>query len=155
MKNLKHISDQDLLKLHELMKSNKLKANDKRRADIIKHGYSTKFAYHIVRLFLEVEQIMATQDLILDNNVPILRSIREGEWTLEQIETWANDKEKHLENLYSTSSLQYEPDEGKIKSLLLEVIEMHYGSVSQSFVKDAGKEVLIREMQEVINKYLN
>jgi uncharacterized protein len=128
-------------------------SNPKRAATIEKYGFDTKFAYHVVRLFLEVEQILASGDLVLDNNVPILRSIREGEWTLDKLVEWAADKEKNLENLYHSSTLQHSPDEKAIKQLLIDVIEMHYGTISDSFVKDAGKDVLLSELRALVEKY--
>jgi predicted nucleotidyltransferase len=133
---------------------NKTNRSNPKRAEIIeKFGFDTKFAYHICRLLLEVEQIMMTGDVILDNNAKMLKSIREGEWTLEQIEKWADDKEADLEKFYVTSSLQHSPDEKKIKAVLMECIEMHYGSVSNSFMKDVGKEQLLADMQALVDKY--
>jgi len=128
-------------------------SNPKRQELIKNFGYDTKFAYHVVRLLLEVEQILVTQELVLDNNVEILKSIREGHWTLERLLQWAQDKEKDLEKLYHSSTLRYEPNEGVIKNLLMSCIEMHYGSISQSFAKDASKDLLLSEMMQVIEKH--
>lgn len=61
--------------------------------------YDCKFAYHIVRLINEVEQIMSEGDLDLERNNEQLKSIRRGEWKLEQIVEYFQFKEKDLRNL--------------------------------------------------------
>jgi predicted nucleotidyltransferase len=128
-------------------------SNPKRQKYVEDFGYDVKFGYHVVRLLLEVEEMMVKHDLTLDQNVPILKAIREGEWPLEKLQQWFEDKEKALEELYHKSTLRYEPDEAAIKRLLMEVIEMHYGSISQSFAKDVGKDTLISELENVIAKF--
>ncbi len=97
---------------------------------IQKHGYDVKFAYHVVRLLNEVEQILIEGDLDLMRNNDQLKEIRRGEWTIEQIEEYFMFKEKSLEEAYVKSTLQHSPDEDKIKRLLLEVLEEHYGSLA-------------------------
>ena len=104
--------------------------NPKRAECIEKFGYDTKFSYHIVRLLLECEQILTEHDLDLEKNSDILKSIRNGEWSLDKIIEWFGLKEKSLETAFSESKLQNRPDESKIKKLLLECLEMHYGDLS-------------------------
>ena len=135
------------------IKTKKHLQNTERAKDVEKHGYSTKFAYHLVRLCLEAEQILMHHDLVLDNNTQILRSIREGEWSLERLEEWFAEKEKSLEGLYNASSLRHSPDEDAIKRVLLECIEMHYGRVSETLQIEAPAQMLLREMQQVLDKY--
>jgi len=101
----------------------------KRRADYDKHGYSTKFAYHVVRLISEVEQILVEHDLELTRNREQLKAIRRGEWTKEEVREFFNQKEKALEQIYLDSTLQHKPDQNKIKQLLLHCLEHHYGSL--------------------------
>lgn len=101
-----------------------------KRLDVIdKFGYDVKFAYHIVRLLNEVEQILVEHDLDLERNREQLKSIRRGDWTLLEIETYFSEKELALEKLYLSSSLRHSPDEEGIKKLLMECLEMHYGSL--------------------------
>ena len=70
---LQDLSDEDLKRLYAAA----IKSN--REKDIVKHGYSTKFAYHIVRLLNEVEQILTEHDLDLERNREQLKSIRRGD----------------------------------------------------------------------------
>ncbi len=52
------------------------------RAELVAaHGYDTKFAYHVVRLIGEVEQILVEQDVDLQRDRELLKAIRRGEWT--------------------------------------------------------------------------
>jgi len=107
---------------------NKVNAsNEKRAASIAEHGYDLKFAYHIVRLLNEVEQILVEGDLDLQRNREQLKDIRRGEWTIEQVERYFEEKERALEATYAASSLPHSPDEDAIKRLLMNCLEEHYG----------------------------
>ncbi len=123
-----------------------------RRADYDKHGYSTKFAYHVVRLISEVEMILNEGDLDLTRNREQLKSIRRGEWTKIQLREFFNNKEKHLEELYLTSLLQQKPNERAIRQLLLNCLEHHYGSLDGcvSASADEGTEA-VRKLEEILN----
>ena len=71
----------------------------KRRESVEKFGYDVKFASHAVRLLDECEQILTNTDIDLQRNREQLKSIRRGEWTLDQVILWFESKEKHLEKL--------------------------------------------------------
>ncbi len=112
------------------MKGKNPQPGSKRYKSIQKYGYDVKFAYHIVRLLDEGEQILTEHDLHLDRNSAQLKDIRAGNWTVERIEQYFIDKEKALENLYASSKLRHAPDEKRIKQLLLNCLEQHYGSLA-------------------------
>ena len=112
----------------------------KRISSIVKYGYDVKFAYHIVRLLLEIEQILAEGKLDLERNREILKSIRRGEWSIEKVENFFESKESDLERLYHNSSLPYSPREQEIKELLLECLNTYFGSLGSSFNKFQVKE---------------
>src|SRR5206468_3796781 len=51
-----------------------------KRAEVVAaHGYDTKFAYHVVRLLGEVEQILLEGDIDLQRDNERLKAIRRGE----------------------------------------------------------------------------
>jgi predicted nucleotidyltransferase len=134
--------------------ANKVNSSNPKRAKTIEDfGYDVKFAYHVVRLLLEAEQIMVEYDLDLERNSKILMSIRRGEWSLDQLQEWHQQKQLQLEGVYINSSLQNTPDEKVIKNLLMECIEMHYGSISNAFVKDQGTDALVSELQRLVDKF--
>ena len=128
-------------------------SNPKRQETIERYGYDCKFAYHVIRLVCEVEQILAEGDLDLERNSEILKTVRNGEWTLERIEEWFQLKEKTLETLYVESSLRYTPDEDKIKQLLMECLEMHYYDLSDAIRIQPEVDQLITDLQDLVSKY--
>jgi hypothetical protein len=122
----------------------------KRELDIMKYGYDVKFSYHLVRLLNECEQLLVEGDLDLERNNEQLKSIRRGEWKLEDIENYFVAKERNLEKCYVESTLPQKPDEVKIKKLLMECLEMHYGSISVA-VKNDGNHI-IDEIVQILRK---
>lgn len=125
-----------------------------REKDIIKHGFSTKFAYHIVRLLNEVEQILTEHDLDLQRNREQLKSIRRGDWTLSAIEEYFEKKELELEKLYTASTLRHSPDEEGIKKLLMECLEMHYGDLSKVINQPDKAITALKEIQRLTERAL-
>jgi len=113
----------------QLNKMRTKKPEGKRKESVEKYGFDVKFAYHVVRLISEVEQILTTQNLDLELNREQLKSIRRGEWSMQQVNDYFEMKEKHLEQVYIDSDLPHSPNEEAIRNLLMKCIESHYGSV--------------------------
>ena len=128
-------------------------SNPKRAATIEQFGYSTKFAYHVVRLMNEVEQILVEGDLDLQRNREQLKSIRRGEWTLEQFEEYFTNKEHALETAYANSTLPHGPDQERIKALLLQCLEHHYGSLTDAVRVIPKVEMLLADLETLIRRY--
>jgi predicted nucleotidyltransferase len=123
------------------------------RYDMVqKYGYDLKFAYHVVRLLNEIEQILTEHDLDLERNRHQLKAVRRGEYTQEQIIEYFETKEKDLESLYTSSSLPHSPNEEKIKGLLLQCLEHHYGSLEDAIKTDITVNAVLDEMQAYIDK---
>jgi predicted nucleotidyltransferase len=133
--------------------SKKNASNPKRHADIEKFGYDLKFAYHVVRLALEAQQIIEEGDLDLQANIEILKSIRKGEWTLDEIHKWFKDKETTLEKAYNGSLLQFKANEEELKMILIECLEMHYGSLTEAVNVQKNYDKLGLEVRELLSKY--
>jgi uncharacterized protein len=126
----------------------------KRKAIIEQFGFDVKFAYHVKRLLLQVEQILMEGDLDLERNREVLKAIRRGDVALEEIENWFKEKEIQLDNAYQESRLPQKPDQDRIKSLLLNCLEEHYGKLSA--VEYADPTVItkmITELKEVLARY--
>lgn len=143
----------EVSKMENKLPNSNRSPESKRWNAIRKFGYDVKKAYHVVRLVLEVEQILSEGALDLRRNCDVLKAIRNGEWTEQRVRNWFNAKEKVLELLYHTSKLQYKPDEVKIKELLLGCLEQHYGSLSDAIVKPNSTQGLINEIENVLIKY--
>jgi len=125
----------------------------KRKETVERYGYDIKFAYHCVRLLNEVEQILVEHDLDLQRNREQLKSIRRGEWKLEDIERYFEDKEKNLEKIYAESSLRHSPDEESIKNLLLQCLEEHYGSLSSAVVVEDKAVQILRQVKDLVDRF--
>jgi predicted nucleotidyltransferase len=137
----------------QLHKAKNKNPESKRREIIKKYGYDVKFAYHVVRLADECEQILTTGTLDLGRAREHLKAIRRGEVPLEQIDEWFAEKEHSLEKLYHECNiLPYSPDEFKIKNLLLHCLEEHYGKLENCIIIPSKAENVLKKIKEDIIK---
>ena len=100
----------------------------------------------------EVEQILMEGDIDLQRNNEQLKAIRRGEWTEERLRQWFADKESHLERAYAESTLRATPDEARIKALLLDCLEEHYGSLEGCVVDPDRAVVALRNIQAELDR---
>jgi predicted nucleotidyltransferase len=122
-----------------------------KRAKVVeKHGFDLKFAYHVVRLLNEAEQLLLEGDLDLQRNREQLKSIRRGEWTQQQILDYFEKKRVDLEDARMKSSLPPAPDEDAIRGILLTCLEAHYGSLDRCIAVPERAEALLRQIREMI-----
>jgi uncharacterized protein len=124
----------------------------KRKTIVEKYGVDVKFAYHVVRLLNEVEQILIEGDIDLQRNREQLKSIRRGEWPEAEIKDYCAAKEKELERLYAQSSLPPLPDEAKIRQLLINCLEEHYGNLGDAVVNPDAAINALREINATLEK---
>ena len=118
----------------------------KRKAIREEFGYDVKFAYHVVRLLDECEQILVERDIDLRRNREHLKAIRRGEVSEDDIFRWAADKEHQLEKQYHDSTLPAGPDEPGIRDLLLICLEEHYGRLDDCVV---NVDAAVRKLREI------
>jgi predicted nucleotidyltransferase len=118
------------------------------------HGYDSKYLYHVIRLLSECEQILTTGDLDLQEKGrrEHMKAIRRGETPEVDIRKWAAEKELQLEKAFSESTLPQKPDEAKIKALLIQCLEEHYGSLSNFIAQIGWAEQTLKDLDETINK---
>jgi predicted nucleotidyltransferase len=135
------------------VKSKTKSDNPKRQASIDACGFDAKAGYHVVRLALECEQILTEGDLDLERNREQLKAIRRGEWTVDRLIQFFEDKERHLENLNNESKLPKYPDEDAIKALLMKCLESHYGNLQNAVTVQTDADKLLAEMQAVLDRY--
>jgi len=151
MGRLDNLSNEELLEYYELIK--KHESDSDRSKAVRKEGQDWKYVYHLVRLISEVEQILTEGDLDIQKNREQLKSVRRGEWTLEQVKEWFYSKEKSLGELYQTSTLQHSPDEERIKRLLLDCLEEYYGSLEACVVDVDLATKTLQKITELINEF--
>lgn len=130
--------------LHKLTSKNPDK-NSKRYLMYEKYGYDVKFAYHVIRLVNEAEQLLKTADMDIMQDNEILKSVRNGEWKLEEIKEWFYEREKRFQEYYDKSALPVKPNEEKITELLFSCLEEYYGSLENCIKeKDYYKEIVVK-----------
>jgi predicted nucleotidyltransferase len=137
--------------LHKLAIKNP-EEGSKRYEAIKANGFDLKAAYHVVRLLLECEQILVEHDLDLERNRELLKAIRRGEWSEERIRQFFSDKERDLEEVYNKSTLTYSADEEAIKAVLLQVLEAHYGNLSNAVVVPGIEKKALQEIKTIIER---
>lgn len=143
----------------QLKKCGSKNRTGKRKAAVDQFGYDPKFAYHIVRLLNQIEQILTEGDLDLQRNREQLKSIRNNEWTLDQIEQYFAKKELELETLYNENKPglpwgpKHEGLQEKVKELLFQCLEEHYGSLEKCVVNPDAAVMALREVSDVLAKY--
>lgn len=89
-------------------------------------------------------------DLDLERNREQLKAIRRGEWSLRQLEGWMADKERHLEELCAKSELPPTPDHNAVKTLLLDCLEQHYGSLDARVVRPDELTDALRQISDIV-----
>ena len=119
-----------------------------------KYGTDTKFLYHVARLCDECDQILTTGDLDLQRSKEYMKAIRRGEVSEDQVRSWFSERELSLEKAYNESKLPHRPDETKIKALLLQCLEHHYGSLDKmGYVNPGAAEQALAQIAEIANQF--
>lgn len=127
----------------------------KRKVLVDEFGYDVKFAYHVIRLLNEVEQLLVEETLDLTKNSEQLKAIRRGEWSLEKLETYFERKEADLESFYLKSKLPDVPNIDAIRHLLMESLEQHFGSLSKLTQQDGKAQATLNKIHEILRDYEN
>lgn len=141
----------------QMRKMGSMMRTGKRKEVVEEHGFDLKFAYHVVRLLNEVEQLLTEGTMDLRRNREQLKAIRNGDWTKEQVESYFTRKEIELETVYNESELPWGVDDDRLKRirrLLFECIEEHYGSLSKfGVVEPDAATVALGEIGKVLERY--
>ena len=149
--SLEHLTNKELQEYYTLYKN----GNDKSgRFEIIKsHNFDIKFAYHIIRLFDEVEQIMLEGNLDLQRAREAMKSVRRGDWTAEEVRKWAMEKERALEVAYTNCKLPERPDEKALYDLLLQCLEEHYGSLGECLTQPDWAVEGLKDVDQLLERF--
>lgn len=94
-----------------------------------KHGYDTKFAYHMLRLGIQGIEMMVTHELslpMIPQNVKELLQVRNGEVDKDEMLEWSYKLEKNLREDIELSSLPDEPNVTEINKLLHKIYETEW-----------------------------
>ena len=108
-----------------------LKTRNKARAALDqKYSYDTKHASHLVRLLLSVEEILTTGDLSVRHpHAALLREVRSGRWSYDELLEWAEDQEAKIHELSAPKPLPRAPDRDAIDALITDLILSFHGHI--------------------------
>lgn len=124
----------------------------KRAAEVAECGWDRKFGYHLIRLIDQCQQLLETGSMDLSLNKEKLKAIRNGEWTMEDVEQYFSQKASIIEDLYNRSTIPHFPQNEKIKQLLLECLEISFGSIDNMLkTDDSPAKDKLRRIQEVLD----
>jgi hypothetical protein len=103
---------------------------DKRKQLIRKHGYDSKNAAHMIRLLGMAIEYLETGEMFVyrtDNSTfapaSMIRSIKRGEWALEDVKLHADMLFRSCEQAYANSTLPELPDVENANDLLGEIAQ--------------------------------
>jgi len=125
----------------------------KRYESYMTHGFDVKYAYHLIRLIDEIDQILSTEDLDLQRNREELKAIRRGDLTLQEIENLAEIRETRLEKLFANSKMREKPDYEALKNLLMRCIEEHYGKIDNAIVNPDKYFKMVQEIRKIVDAH--
>jgi len=127
-------------------------ANAKRAASVEEFGYDVKSGYHVVRLMLEAEMVLNEGDLDLEHHREQLKFVRRGGYTLEELKDWFLHKEKELTTAHTNSKLPLKADFARIRILLLECLEMHFGTLEYAREENAVAAEILEKIKKLLPK---
>jgi len=97
--------------------------NPKRAVLEAKYGFDLKHAVNLVRLIRMGEEILTGKGIIVRRpDAEELKAIGKGAWTFEQLEEWAQEKEKLFKILKKTTKLPRNPNRKRVNELCQEIM---------------------------------
>lgn len=152
--NLRNLSDTELVAYYKLLKESPPNMSS-RKDDVKNKGMDTKFCYHLLRLLDEAQQLIETGEMDLQRAKEAMKAIRRGEWKIDDLIDWAKQKEKELDIAFTNCKLPDKAPEDKLKGLLIECLEEHYGSLTDSFQQPNWAIQALEEMDRSLAKIRN
>jgi predicted nucleotidyltransferase len=124
----------------------------RRVKEVEEKGADFKRLSHCFRLTLEAEQILQTGDLDLRRDRETIKAVRSGVFSFEDATKWFTEKEIQLQNDYDNSTLLDKPNEEKVKALLLNCLEHHFGDLSKCVNVVGRAEQTLKEIRESLDR---
>ena len=116
------------------------------------HGSDLKFLSHTARLIDFGEQILEYADLDVQRPREFCKAIKNNEVSETEVRKIFHEKNSLLTKLYKNSILPHSPNWDELKQVLLDCLEMHYGSLSDCVEQVDKYKDLVREIQSLVNK---
>jgi predicted nucleotidyltransferase len=91
-------------------------------------GYDAKHASHLVRLLLSVQEILTEGNLSVRHpHAQLLRDVRGGAWSYDELIEWANEQEQIIHKLSAEKPLRHSPDRDAIDQLITDMVMTFHG----------------------------
>lgn len=116
-------------------------------------AYDYKFMGNTVRLAYECETILNERTIDLKRFSQHVKSIREGNHSMEDVMQWLDEKEKALIATFQKSTIPERTDRDEIRKMLLHCLEMHYGSLDKMIEKTTISDVVLKKIIQVIEEH--
>jgi len=131
------------------LKNRTYQEGSKRREIVAHYGHDVKYQSHIYRLINNSEQILLDEGLDLRKIKDHLKHVRDGNVTMEETLRWFNQKERELNELENKSKIPKKPNKTRIKQLLIECIEIHYGQIFEQKPEIEGVNLSERDILDI------
>jgi len=93
---------------------------------VLKYGYDTKFASHLIRLLTEGIQMLRDGELIFPiPHVGEVLDIKSGKWSIDEVIKYADDLEAQLDDVLEKSNLPATPHHKEIEKLTIKLMKSH------------------------------
>ena len=99
----------------------------KRKELIEKYGHDVKFSMNLIRLLYECLDIMTVKQIVYPSpHRKMLKLVRNGEWSMDQVFAEADRVEKLVDEAYVRSDLQHSPNFDAIEKFKMRILEEYW-----------------------------
>jgi len=126
--------------------------NDSGRQELIqKFGYDTKMGSHVLRLYLECNELLSTGTvtLPLKENQMVL-TVKKGEWEKEKFLEECERLEALCDELYTKTTLKHSPDQEAANTLLVDMVKEYHG-----YETDEGYVTFAYTVRQTIKRFFH
>jgi uncharacterized protein len=100
---------------------------EKRKNNVIKYGYDTKNAAHLIRLMEMCCEFLKTGEFkVRRSNAKALVAIKQGKYPLINVQYWANYLFGEAKELFQNCTFPERPDKDKVEALLIRILTNHF-----------------------------
>lgn len=100
---------------------------EKRKQNVIKFGYDTKNAAHLIRLLRMCTEFLQTGEFLVDRpDANFLKAVKQGQLSLVEVQEEANKLFQLAEKLKDASKFPDTPDKEKIEALLIRLLDQYF-----------------------------
>jgi len=93
---------------------------------LLKYGFDTKFASHLIRLMLEGIELLETGEIKFPlRERQLILDVKLGKWTINKILDFSNDLEKKIEELGNISTLPDKPNVEELEKFTINTLEKY------------------------------